>query len=37
MLLMFIGRVGGMTFVYAFLPLNGRSNSKLPVESVMVG
>lgn len=37
MLLMFIGRVGGMTFVYAFLPLNGRSNSKLPVENVMVG
>ena len=37
MLLMFIGRVGGMTFVYAFLPLSVRTNSKLPVENVMVG
>ncbi len=37
MLLMFIGRVGGMTFVYAFLPFNGRSNSKLPIENITVG
>lgn len=37
MLLMFFGRVGVMTFIYAFLPLNGRSNSKLPTENIMVG
>ncbi len=37
MLLMFMGRVGGLTFVYAFLSSNGRTNSKLPLENIMVG
>ncbi len=37
MLLMFMGRVGGLTFVYAFLSSNNRTNSKLPIESIMVG
>ena len=37
MLLMFAGRVGGLTLVYAFLPGNGRVNSKYPLESIIVG
>ena len=37
MLLMFMGRVGGLTFVYAFLSSSNRTNSKLPIESIMVG
>lgn len=37
MLLMFLGRVGGLTLVYAILPGNGRINSKLPLESITVG
>ncbi len=37
MALMFLGRVGGLTFVYAFLSANGRTNSKLPLENVVVG
>ena len=37
MMLMFLGRVGGLTFVYAFLSSNGKTNSKLPIEGIMVG
>ena len=37
MALMFLGRVGALTFVYAFLSSNGRSNSKLPLETIIVG
>ena len=37
MALMFLGRVGGLTFVYAFLSSNGKTNSKLPLENIMVG
>lgn len=36
-ILMFLGRVGGLTLVYAFLPGNGRVNSKLPLEGITVG
>lgn len=36
-LLMFLGRVGGLTLVYAFLPGNGTVNSKLPLEGITVG
>ena len=35
--LMFMGRVGGLTLVYAFLPTNGRAASKLPMESITAG
>ena len=37
MMLMFLGRVGGLTLVYAFLPGNGYINSKLPLEGITVG
>ena len=36
-ILMFLGRVGGLTLVYAILPGTGRINSKLPLEGIMVG
>ena len=37
MTLMFMGRVGGLTLVYAFLPGNGRPVAKLPQENLTVG
>ncbi len=37
MALMFTGRVGGLTMVYAFLPSYGRVISKLPQENITVG
>lgn len=37
MLLMFTGRVGGLTLVYAFLPSNGKVGSKYPLESITAG
>lgn len=37
MALMFLGRVGGLTFVYAFLSRNGRVNSRYPLENITVG
>ena len=37
MFLMFMGRIGGLTFVYAFLSRSGRVNSKLPMENIIVG
>lgn len=35
--MMFIGRVGGMTLVYATLPGDKRKNAKYPVEKITVG
>lgn len=37
MALMFLGRVGGLTFVYAFFSGNGRVKSKLPQEFITIG
>ena len=37
MALMFTGRVGGLTLVYALLPGSGAVVSKLPLESITVG
>lgn len=36
-LLMFFGRVGGLTLIYAALPGTGRNCSKLPQEKLIVG
>lgn len=37
MILMFLGRVGGLTLIYAALSSNGKKISKLPQEKMMVG
>lgn len=37
MLLMFMGRVGGLTMIYAAVPSNSGENSRLPLERVTVG
>lgn len=37
MILMFLGRVGGLTLIYAALSGNGKKISKLPQEKMMVG
>lgn len=36
-ILMFLGRVGGLTLIYAVLPTSPKVNSKLPVEKIIVG
>ena len=36
-LLMFLGRVGGLTLIYAALSGNGKNLSKLPLEKITVG
>ncbi len=35
--LMFLGRVGGLTFIYAAFPVRSKDGSKLPLEKIMVG
>ncbi len=37
MLLMFFGRVGGLTLIYAALPSNENQVSRLPLEKISVG
>ena len=37
MLLMFFGRVGGLTLIYAALPSSDIKNSRLPLETVSIG
>ena len=37
MALMFFGRVGGLTLIYAALPSSGSKNSRLPLESISIG
>ena len=37
MILMFFGRVGGLTLIYAALPSSENSKSKLPMEKISVG
>ena len=37
MLLMFLGRVGGLTLIYAALPSSDSNNSRLPLEKVSIG
>ena len=37
MILMFLGRVGGLTLIYAALSSNGKKISQLPQEKMMVG
>ena len=37
MVLMFFGRVGGLTLIYAALPSSGSKNSRLPLGTVSVG
>lgn len=37
MILMFFGRVGGLTLIYAALPGTGRNYSRLPQEKITVG
>lgn len=37
MILMFLGRVGGLTLIYAALSGSGKKISKLPQEKMMVG
>lgn len=37
MILMFFGRVGGLTLIYAALPSEGASGSGLPLENINVG
>jgi trk system potassium uptake protein TrkH len=34
---MFIGRVGGLTLIYAALKKERNTNSKLPLEKITVG
>ncbi len=35
--LMFLGRVGGLTFIYAAFPVRPKNGAKLPLEKIMVG
>ncbi len=37
MLLMFFGRVGGLTLIYAALPSSGSSKSRQPLEEISIG
>ena len=37
MILMFFGRVGGLTMIYAALPSAENRNSRLPLEKITVG
>ena len=37
MILMFLGRVGGLTLIYAALPSGENSNSRMPLEKITVG
>lgn len=37
MMLMFFGRVGGLTLIYAALPPSGSKNSRLPLENISIG
>ncbi|MCR5652516.1 MAG: Trk family potassium uptake protein [Ruminococcus sp.] len=37
MMLMFFGRVGGLTLIYAALPSSGSKNSRLPLENISIG
>lgn len=37
MILMFFGRVGGLTLIYAALPSSGSKNSRLPLEKLSIG
>ena len=37
MVLMFLGRVGGLTLIYAALPSGENSNSRMPLEKITVG
>lgn len=37
MILMFLGRVGGLTLIYAVLPSGKTQNSRLPLEKITVG
>ena len=37
MALMFFGRVGGLTLIYAALPSTGSQNSRLPLEKISIG
>lgn len=37
MVLMFFGRVGGLTIIYAALPSSGSKNSRLPLETISIG
>ena len=36
-LLMFLGRVGGLTLIYAALRTTVRTSSRLPQEKIMIG
>ena len=36
-ILMYLGRVGGLTLIYAVLSRKNRGNAKLPVEKITVG
>lgn len=37
MLLMFLGRVGGLTLIYAAVPSVGEQNARMPLEKITVG
>ena len=37
MVLMFFGRVGGLTMIYAALPSSSNKNSRLPLEKISIG
>ena len=37
MVLMFFGRVGGLTLIYAALPSSGNTKSRLPLEKISIG
>ena len=37
MILMFLGRVGGLTLIYAALPSSDNKNSRMPLEKISVG
>ena len=37
MMLVFFGRVGGLTLIYAALPPSGSKNSRLPLENISIG
>ncbi len=36
-ILMYLGRVGGLTLIYAVLSGKNRGNAKLPLEKITVG
>ena len=37
MMLMFFGRVGGLTLIYAAIPSSDIQNSRMPLENISVG